>query len=589
MDVIERPDEAFISTPTYTLGWRRDRPGWLRFSLPDAPPLELWVAATADTTAARDVARAVWPPTLRSTPPTLVVRGRGGVWERRCYVVRCWPDHLELWQEVEGRGSLDRVAWLAGRTPEGGAQGSQHQAPLLFTPEPHADARQLLPAGAEARVDVGSDPTFHRGHWFFTPAPYCFALGPLGRGWLGLGLAVRPGEHTFTSFRREAVPDLALVAEYEGHTEVRGAWESPHLLLFPSRGPYEALTWYCDTLRRRKLAPGTDGRRAAWWLEPLFCGWGEQFALAGREMASREAEASAPPDVASLARAAASQATQANYERFLAALDRHGLDPGTVVVDDGWQTSYGSNDVHRGRWPDLPGFIAAQHARGRRVLLWLKAWDPTGVPAEACVVDSERGPVAVDPASPAYQALLRDQVRRLLREYGADGFKIDFTHRAPRGRHLRHAGPWGVELLRTLLAVVHDAAAEVRPDALIVAHAANPYFHDVVNVLRLNDVPIVPGQERFVDAMRHRARVARAAGPGWAIDTDNWPAPSKAAWRAYLEEQPLLGVPALYYATRIFWRHDDGRVVDEPLAEDDYAAVRRVWQRYRAERLETTA
>lgn len=157
--------------------------------------------------------------------------------------------------------------------------------------------------------------------------------------------------------------------------------------------------------------------------------------------------------------------------------------------------------------------------------------------------------------------------------YDADGFKVDFTARTPSGPALkRHGREWGVELLFRLLWILWDEAKRVRPEALVVTHAANPYFARVTDMIRLNDVnagsPVVP-------QMLHRARVARAACPHHLIDTDNWPMPSRQAWREYVKVQGEIGVPALYYATHL----DTG----EPLEEDDYEALRRLFARARQE------
>jgi hypothetical protein len=76
-----------------------------------------------------------------------------------------------------------------------------------------------------------------------------------------------------------------------------------------------------------------------------------------------------------------------------------------------------------------------------------------------------------------------------------------------------------------------------------------------------------------LEMMRHRARVARAAG--WdLIDTDGWPIPSRAALREYVEAQPELGIPALYYASRL---DQSGEV----LVDEDYWLITGVWDRYR--------
>jgi hypothetical protein len=175
------------------------------------------------------------------------------------------------------------------------------------------------------------------------------------------------------------------------------------------------------------------------------------------------------------------------------------------------------------------GFIAGQR-RGRHVLLWLKAWDPEGVPAEECITNAAGLPVAVDPTHPAYEQRLREAVRVMLTDYDADGFKIDFTARVPSGPGFRlHGDAWGVELMRAYLAIVHGEAKRAKPDALIMTHTPHLYLADVVDMIRLNDVNTGTDVNR---AMTHRARVASIACPGVIIDTDNWPMTDRETWRA---------------------------------------------------------
>ena len=90
-------------------------------------------------------------------------------------------------------------------------------------------------------------------------------------------------------------------------------------------------------------------------------------------------------------------------------------------------------------------------------------------------------------------------------------------------------------------------------------------------MIRLNDIN---NRRDINESMTHRARVASIACPEIPIDTDDWPMPSKAAWRAYTRLQPELGVPSLYYVT-----HIDS--TGEALDAEDYALIRETWARYR--------
>ena len=67
-------------------------------------------------------------------------------------------------------------------------------------------------------------------------------------------------------------------------------------------------------------------------------------------------------------------ATQSNYKHFLRILEQKRMFPGTIIIDDKWQRTYGSPEPDIGKWVDMRGFIDRQHTQGRRVLLWHNAW-----------------------------------------------------------------------------------------------------------------------------------------------------------------------------------------------------------------------
>jgi hypothetical protein len=212
------------------------------------------------------------------------------------------------------------------------------------------------------------------------------------------------------------------------------------------------------------------------------------------------------------------------------------------------------------------------------VLLWWKAWDPEGLPAELCIRNRDGAPIAVDPTNPGAREVLSRIIIGLLGPDGidADGLKIDFTGKTPSGASLSADGElWGIALLHELLAVVHQAAKRAKSEALLITHTPHPSFVDVTDMLRLNDMlrladpgpppPVVP-------QMRYRADVVRAVCPELLIDTDDWCVPDRASWREYLELKPELGVPSLYYATHL-------DLSGEALEPSDYAAIRRSWAR----------
>jgi hypothetical protein len=374
-----------------------------------------------------------------------------------------------------------------------------------------------------------------------------------------MGIVAPAGGYRFTEYNYHTRPGaFHLSLAFEGHTRVSGSYRLPEVQFSFGKDEYAALRQHVGAVRsqldRSSLRRAT---RPSWWYEPIFCGWGAQCCAASL-VAGRA------PDFA----------TQAEYDRYLATLEAGGINPGILVLDDKWQATYGDNYADERKWPDLRGFIQGQHAAGRKVLLWLKFWDPEGVPAELCITNGRGDRVAIDPTHPAMQERLRDSVRRMIHPdgYGADGFKIDFSARIPSGPGQRLRGDaWGLELMRVYLELIAREAKAIKPDALMMAHTPHPYLADVIDMIRLNDINKISDINR---AMAERAKVASIACPEAIIDTDNWPVYDKHAWRDYVLLQPELGVPSLYYTGFI----DTSKETFEP---EDYELIRKVWQEHR--------
>jgi hypothetical protein len=507
---------------------------------------------------------------------------RSSAWASKRLVLEANRDALALRCEVEGSGRPTDVTFLGGRAAlANGATGrflSGARFGTVFCPAPGDPARLVSPATESIDNTVAGGSEGGRGQWFFTPAPFLYAASrtPFTDGttvptspWLTFSLEAPSGTDGFIGFGYRAQDrGFAYVLDYEGQTCVEGGWTTPSLVIAPATDPYVALADHRRRLESAGLAPAPDrAARPGWWREPMFCGWGAQCAEAtGRGESLREASG---------------YATQERYDAWLGHLESRGVVPGTVVVDDKWQVTYGMNEPDRGKWPDLRSWIAERHARGQRVLLWWKAWDAEGLPPEACITTPDGRPIAIDPDSPAGDAAIRATVHRMLAAEGldADGLKIDFTARTPSGTSLRHHGPhWGVSLLRRLLTVVREAAKAAKPDALLIGHAPEPGTAAALDVIRLNDMLRLddPGPPPpIVGQMEHRARIVAAACPDHLIDTDDWCVPGLAEWRTWTRRKPLVGIPALYYATHL-------DLTGERLEDEDYELLRETWASWRA-------
>jgi len=539
----------------------------------------------------------------------VTVPTRSSAWRQKSVQLRCFEQRLELRVRVEGSGTLADVRMLGGRAvlPSGacGTFRSSINFASVFVPTPTEPVQVVRPAFAAATLGIVGDASPGRLHGIFSPPPLCLVFGreqaphatrvPDG-GWLAVGVAAHVSDLRFNELRYLPVDGGFLVElDYDSRTPIDGRFVSPALVIRPAESPWRALASYRQDLIERGFAvQGPAERPPQWWSEPIFCGWGAQCARAAwpPEQRSRPRRPGPDPDrrdsgdegTDNQNPSAEWLARQELYDQWLARLAAHDVVPGTVVIDDRWQRAYGTGEPDTAKWPDLRGWIAARHAAGQRVLLWWKAWDPEGLPADECVLDPGGVPIAADPGSPAYLEHLAQIVAELLGPDGvdADGFKIDFTQRSPTGRLLQRPGapagaPWGIAALHAMLRTIHRSAKAAKPDALVVTHTPHPSFADVTDMIRLNDVldrdvtgAVVPA----TDQLEFRHAVVSQALPGHLVDTDQWPIADLATWRAYVTAQSRLGVPALYYAERL---DRSG----EELTAADLALVAASWREYR--------
>jgi hypothetical protein len=257
-------------------------------------------------------------------------------------------------------------------------------------------------------------------------------------------------------------------------------------------------------------------------------------------------------------------------EAWLAELERRRLPVGTVVIDDKWQKGYGSFEVDGEKWPDLKVFVTAQHARGRHVLLWIPVARSDGLPEELCLRDERGKCIAADLGNPAYETFLRGRIRFLVETMGVDGFKEDWVWAPHEAGLPLTEGLAGMEAVRRFQEILYSEAHRWKPDAMVETQTANAAFRDSSDVLRLNDIWYATRD--VVGTMTERARIAHISG--WElVDTDNASSTTLETWWEYMQAQPSIGIPALYFV------HRTESTLEEP-PEWDWVALTGVWQRY---------
>ncbi len=554
-------DPVSIRAQKYTAEFLETRPAMRVTGIGGEAMGEIALVFSAHTMTGKDVSSTLSPWRITEYEDGILIKCEcdSTFWRKKEIELRFSEDRIVYTASVEGRGELSDVELLGGyytgsNKRIGNARlYSGFQGKWLFDPEPDCAERYKRGVYERSLIDLTGVPIPGRDGWFFTPPVFCYVLRNNGNC-MTLGIKAEPGMNNYTEFEYTGGSGQELLLRYEGYTKVDGKYVLPSLHMIFGRDEYELISEFS----RQELPSALP--RPDWWTRPIFCGWGAQSAL------SQDMNCPAPQ-----------LSNQQFYERFTISLDEKNIDPGTIVIDDKWQARYGLNDVDEQKWPDMKRFIADMHLKGRKVLLWLKAWDPEGVPAELCIRDFRGTPQSIDPQNPRYLKLFAKACENMLSPNGldADGFKIDFTARIPTCPGCERFGDhWGLELMCDYLSMVHDTAKQIKPDALVMCHCPHPYLADKLDMIRLNDVNIA---QPVCDQMLHRAKLVKATLPDKLIDTDNWPMPDKRSWLEYVKLQPDLGVPSLYY----LWHMDNS---PEEITNEDLDTVRKAWAEWNNKR-----
>ncbi|MFE7597787.1 glycoside hydrolase family 36 protein [Streptomyces sp. NPDC057494] len=190
---------------------------------------------------------------------------------------------------------------------------------------------------------------------------------------------------------------------------------------------------------------------------------------------------------------------------------------GSIIVDDGWQTSDRARGYgHSGDWepdgtafPDLAAHVAEVHRAGLAYLLWYAvpfigrhsdAWDR--FKGTILREDPNLEAAVLDPRHPEVRAYLVDKVSRAVEEWGMDGVKLDFIDcfavadipPAPSGADHDSLH----EAVRRLLADLDARLRRTRPD-VIVEHRqpyVSPGLWPYATMVRTVDCPLSPAENR---------------------------------------------------------------------------------------------
>lgn len=480
-------------------------------------------------------------------------------WEKKIYLLDAKENGIYYRTRVVGGGRVQNIEFFNS------GERSYEVGGYLLPIAGHADYSTSL------RTMVQEESI---GLWYQAPPMYCFPFfTDQDDLWFGIGIVAKPGEYNFDRFIHHGLLQLEL--PLYGQTTVDGEWESQGIWIAPAQGGIDVLrkysAWHYDEGLCKRARAASEAPR--WWKGPIFCGWGSQLAFVDQLKSSQWAKQKYLNFTTIGASERKEYATQEVYQYFSDILDREDLHPAYIIIDSRWQKSCGAAMPDPKKWPDLRAYTDAEHKKGRKVVLWFKAWNNEGLDEDECIMDLCR-PVAADPFSPKYQNRVKNMMYKLLSAddgcYNCDGFKIDFANCMPLGTDVVSAGnKYGVELLKALMILLHDSAKAVKSDALINCSACHPYFAEICDQARLHDYN---DQTRLLcSTMRFREKLFHAALPDVLIDTDEGGIESHREFVSYMKLQPNLGVPDLYNLL------PRGQT---PMDADDFNTVRQAWSIY---------
>jgi len=499
--------------------------------------------------------------------PAFIWTAKSENWEKTEYVLVCKQNNAEYFVRVSGKGDIERVNYFIGEQKDGTQPGSDYEFDTYYAPVPTVKGNRQ---GVFSAMDsyLNKDGSLDSLSYLTVPPMFVFTYDICGiEPKLAMGLVAKKGEHNFTEFNYITkyegwMSKFWFTTDQTGHVTVDGTWETPAIIIYGADNRSDSLKYYAEYYYNNGIAKRKDPteKKPRFWYGPMACGWIEQAAWGIKE---------------GIPRSGVDMAYQPAYDHFNEELERVNLHPQIMIIDDKWQTNYGSAEVNPEKWPDLRGWIDMNLEKyNRHVMLWYKLWDAEGLPDDMCMINAKNGEKRADPTNPKYQAYIKETMHRLLSSdegcMNAYGLKLDYAFIQPVGRDYKsYSGKFGVELYVEYLKVIYEAVKAAKPEAIVSGSPCHPLFAEYIDHARLHDY--FPDLRRCYEEFAFRREIYTTAMPGVLVDTDGAAFRSHRDTMRYMRLAPKLGIPDLYCLTDLPCIH---------ITDEDWADVAKVWKDY---------
>lgn len=491
--------------------------------------------------------------------PTYIWTSSSTLWEKKEYIIRCYESHFEYSIRLTGKGDVDTVNYFSGNLSEG-KRGSMYEFDQGFTP--------IVTVTGTKQCYFSAMEDMQEFSYLMVPPMFVYSFTTPGVAEkMVFGLVADKGEHNFTEFNYKTEYDrfrrrFWFWTDQSGHVTVDGTWETPRVICYTAESDMAALKVYSDYYYTNGIAKQKDPteKKHRSWYGPIACGWIEQLAYGNEHKLNIGQPDLAREDV---------------YKNFLSLLKKRNLSPTLMIIDDKWQTKYGTAVPNKEKWPDLRKFIDdTLENHGIRTMLWFKLWDSEGLDEDMCMYDQKEDRLVADPTNPKYRKFLKDTIYHLISSdegcCNAYGFKLDFAFCQPHGRKAKsYSGKYGVELFLELISYIYKCVKEVKPEAVVNCSPCHPLFAPYVDHARLHDY--YPDLRRCVEEFQFRKEIYEIAMPGVLIDTDGAAFSSYRDTMRFMRLAPTIGIPDMYCISP---------TPALALSDKDWESVSTVWADY---------